>query len=331
MADEVEEASPDAKPWLAFDVLFPCLMAQLILWSCIALNYWHLAVLRQQSWPVSVYAGGYMLLLFQIASFLLCVLIPPGSPPVEWFEAAARGEVERDDSQTESCVPPRSQYVKRHGGIVLHIDHYCWFLGTAVGLKNRKFFVLFLVYSLMLVIFALGLDLIDARDFGSHLHHGIVEKPWRTRSRAQPPVLRDGGRRREYGEDIGFRLDVISSPAYFFELVSEALYVSFAAMDFRLGLWYRRGLMAALPTNLAIAFALAEMAGEQIWLVLRGRTTIRQYDETYDLDWRTNTRIVMGDRAALWWLPWPGTGTTHDGLTWRRAPERGLSTVAKSV
>ena len=37
--------------------------------------------------------------------------------------------------------------MRRAGGVVLGLDHYCYWLGTPVGHGNRKLFILFVVYS----------------------------------------------------------------------------------------------------------------------------------------------------------------------------------------
>ena len=51
--------------------------------------------------------------------------------------------------------------MRRAGCVCLHLDHYCWFLQKAIGLRNRKFFILFCCYSLALTAFALALDLAE--------------------------------------------------------------------------------------------------------------------------------------------------------------------------
>jgi len=39
---------------------------------------------------------------------------------------------------------------------VLGLDHFCFWIGTPIGLRNRKFFILFLVYSALLCIVGAG-------------------------------------------------------------------------------------------------------------------------------------------------------------------------------
>ena len=54
--------------------------------------------------------------------------------------------------------PARGAFVSHEGKVVLALDHYCFWLGTTIGLRNRKYFLLFLLYSCALALW-LGLGL----------------------------------------------------------------------------------------------------------------------------------------------------------------------------
>jgi hypothetical protein len=92
-----------------------------------------------------------VLLLLLFASYLHCVLTDPGTVPQAWHDRIA------SDPQLAARYrlchksglyrPPRSHYCSVTGRVVLNMDHFCPWVINTVGFYNRKFFVLFLIYT----------------------------------------------------------------------------------------------------------------------------------------------------------------------------------------
>ena len=99
-------------------------------WLTVLGNYIHLTCLRAEPLPTSALALGYALVILQIASFLLCQLTEPGSPPAEWIAAVKRGGSDAPSfvphhDVADVFLPPRARYVRRSKTVILHFDHHC--------------------------------------------------------------------------------------------------------------------------------------------------------------------------------------------------------------
>jgi hypothetical protein len=129
------------------------------------------ASFRSSAWTICISSTprallfiGHGVLLLQLTAFFLTVLVHPGSPSAEWMSQAKRGlvECEPDVKRSDLLVPPRARYVRREDAIILHLDHYCWFFASAIGLHNRKYFVLYISYSFALAALAASIQCFDA-------------------------------------------------------------------------------------------------------------------------------------------------------------------------
>ena len=116
------------------------------IWTLELINYLVHVSLRPRPWNAVSTACGYALWGLQLASFAQCQATDPGYAPQNWRETHD-GAGAYVCKRTGEVLPPRAMYVRRAGGVVLGLDHYCYWLGTPVGWGNRKFFVLFVCYS----------------------------------------------------------------------------------------------------------------------------------------------------------------------------------------
>eukprot|EP00966_Prymnesium_polylepis_P206776 4790021-Prymnesium_polylepis.1 len=102
----------------------------------------------------------------QLCCFARCQCTAPGSVPRGWVELAQECGAPIAYYRCKisgEILPPRARYLRRTGSAILGFDHYCHWLGTAVGLHNRKFFVLFVVYSAAFCIMGAAHSLHDLR------------------------------------------------------------------------------------------------------------------------------------------------------------------------
>jgi len=116
-----------------------------------------------------------IIIVLLVWSYLATVLTDPGRVPHGWHpfldEQQARHELERmaysdyhidrrDPRRPRFCKrcerwkPERSHHCSVMGRCVLKMDHYCIWVVNCVGLLNYKFFLLFLVYTLLASLMA---------------------------------------------------------------------------------------------------------------------------------------------------------------------------------
>jgi len=127
----------------------------------VAMSYAPLVVYRDNSSVLSrVHLAVFHALIgMLLASYLMTVFVDPGTPP-EWWLAR---ETERGNpmglrmcSRSDQLKPPRSHYCSVTRRLVLNMDHFCPWVNNTVGFYNRKFFLLFLVYSCVTCLYSAG-------------------------------------------------------------------------------------------------------------------------------------------------------------------------------
>jgi len=119
-----------------------------VIWLIEALNYGVHVIFRPEPWNAVSVASGYALWAVQLVSLARCQLTDPGSVSDEWEAQAKAGVVPSTACKRSGrLLPPRARYVRRAGRVIVGFDHYCFWLGTPIGFRNRKFFILFVLYS----------------------------------------------------------------------------------------------------------------------------------------------------------------------------------------
>uniref|UniRef100_A0A7S3WDB0 Palmitoyltransferase n=1 Tax=Emiliania huxleyi TaxID=2903 RepID=A0A7S3WDB0_EMIHU len=145
----------------------------LVVWLLVVYNYYAIVRWSDASWPVGVMVTGYGLIALQVASFDRVMRTHPGVLPEEWRVEAHRGHAPfYICRRTGRKLPPRCFHIKSLGQDVLFLDHFCFWLNKPIGLRNRKYFLLFLGYSLLLTV--LGVLLVAS------LLHGVYFNPHTT-------------------------------------------------------------------------------------------------------------------------------------------------------
>lgn len=275
-------------------------------WLIVLGNAGHLTCMRAEPLGPRVQTAGYVLLALQVASFLLCQTTEPGQPPAAWIAAVKEGgsnapSFSRHPDIAGLCIPPRARYVWRSKVVVLHFDHFCWFLQRNIGLRNRKFFILFVLYSISLCSFALIVCLCDLL----------------------PPLVRGySGKPLDGFAGSTFDVDTSSMPV---EVAREAIYDAHMSYEFheleqRLGPRYVWWSYVFIALNFAAMCFLGDLGGRAVSHALRNRVLLSPDDDRYDVGLWKNIRAVFGDVAALWLLPLPGTASSGDGLSFPLNP-----------
>ena len=107
-----------------------------------------------EPWALADVTVFLVLLSLLVASWLQAVFIDAGTTPAQWHDMIAnRPASERNEfrwcTKTNMYRPPRSHFDSVTRRVVLNMDHFCPWVANTVGFYNRKFFVLFLVYTFL--------------------------------------------------------------------------------------------------------------------------------------------------------------------------------------
>ena len=184
---------------------------------------------------------------------------------------------------------------------MLHFDHHCWFLQRNIGLRNRKYFILFVSYSFSLCVLAISLVLSDL---------------------VRPFVRAFSGTPMEGFAGSAFDVDTSNMPE---EVVREAVYHAHMTYEFhelerRLGSRYVWWCYAFLALNAAASWFLGDLGLRAMSHALRNRVLLSPDDDRYDVGLLKNIRSVFGESPAFWLLPIPGTASSGDGLSFPLNP-----------
>eukprot|EP00668_Euglena_longa_P012308 GGOE01014747.1.p1 GENE.GGOE01014747.1~~GGOE01014747.1.p1 ORF type:complete len:290 (+),score=77.22 GGOE01014747.1:59-928(+) len=92
-----------------------------------------------------------------IWAYTQAVLTHPGTVPAEKFGFGVKGlAVDRRQPKCQACMvykPLRAHHCSKCQQCILQYDHHCPWINNCVGLRNKKHFLLFMLYANLNVVF----------------------------------------------------------------------------------------------------------------------------------------------------------------------------------
>jgi len=127
----------------------------LIVCGIVALNYIPLVLFlldeRLDGGRVAAVVVFHLCLVLMLLAYFMAMCTDPGTTPREWQQemqaAVARGETVPVCRRSGLYKPARSHFDSVTERLTLNMDHFCPWVVNTVGFYNRKFFMLFLVYT----------------------------------------------------------------------------------------------------------------------------------------------------------------------------------------
>ena len=267
-----------------------------VIWLIEALNYGVHVIFRPEPWNAVSVITGYALWAVQLVSLARCQLTDPGGVSSEWEAQARAGSVPASTCKRSGhLLPPRARYVRRAGRVIVGFDHWCHWLGTPIGFRNRKFFILFVLYS------------------AAFCTMGAVHS-WAELLVLAPPRLGHS----PWGWAEWFEHDGLGARS---RVALDWLYALLARADGAGCGLYARAVLATCAINPAGALLLGAMGFNQVLMVILNRTTLDAEQTRYDVGPRANWEQVFGQRPHLWPLPLYGAGPGGNGVSWPLNPK----------
>lgn len=123
--------------------------------------------------------GFHICLALMLTSYLQCVLLDPGTVPRRWHNAVLHSPSRDRFRICHKCdmyKPPRAHFDSITQRLVLNMDHFCPWVVNCVGFYNRKFFILFLFYTVVSCLWFLIATLCRGMSIQKLLisHHGTT-------------------------------------------------------------------------------------------------------------------------------------------------------------
>lgn len=247
--------------------------------------------------------------LMAMVSYVRATSTDAGQPPPGYVPSGevALGLLKRNGQprwcrKCKQFKPARAHHCQVCGRCSLELDHHCPWVNRCVGLKNRKFFFLFLVYTLLASIYTIGLC-----GYGT-VHRIIISMP--------PPIGRSlPGAVRPPAPPYGGTVNPIQA----------SLAMQHAAA--RAGVPVTMALVFGVAYGFMFAIASGSMVIATWELVFSNITTVESFHASryaieeegpkgvkctrhvYDMGWKRNAEAFFASPAHTWWLwlmPIPG-------------------------
>jgi hypothetical protein len=311
-----------------FVSVFPA-VPMIVVWPLVIANHLMHTLMRPTMWPWPVVVIGHALVAVVVVAFAQVTSFHPGKVPPIWSGTA-------EVPTWPVIVPQRAHYLMRSHEVVLGFDHFCEWLNMPIGWRNRKFFLLFLLWACALAAFGTALSTIElyrhlesrppppevshpehlvAAHQAAHAAHPVVGITFTLIH--LPTHLSVYYNRFPVGIKPWARKSVLNCSCDRALAWTDFYLHSYMPLQQRGGLpWLVLALSDAVAT-----VALACFGGWHALLVLSNRTSVGATDESrYNMGALENVRQVMGRRWWLWPLPvWAGDAPHGNGQAW---PER---------
>lgn len=116
---------------------------------------------------------GLFLFTNLMSNYVMCMLADPSIDPRTMRRLLERGRNHKDWNECDKCgiwAPPRSRHCKVCGICVLKRDHHCIITGCCIGHGNYRYFIYFLIYTVIstLISFVASLVFIHLLRGGSY-------------------------------------------------------------------------------------------------------------------------------------------------------------------